>query len=173
MAAAIYIIVRFVRVVPFSSIVSTITLPGMRWKHTATLLRLPLTYSTTSEFLHGARPATRGNIVGPMGFTDDGNNITLLGYEGWCAVEEEPGIWGISSFSPVIPPASSRVLRDFRTNGKANTWICAVGVYFDREDGEHRLPKGKRVVEISLYRYVEEEGKGERSNVDITPGGKR
>lgn len=48
-----------------------------------------------------------------------------------------------------------------------------VGVYFDREDGEHGLPKGKRVIELRLYRYVADDGKGERSSVNINPSGKR
>lgn len=51
--------------------------------------------STTYQLRYGIRKDAEGNITGPFDCTSHNRRVTLHGWEGWCAVEEGPGIWAV------------------------------------------------------------------------------
>ncbi|WYZ43283.1 hypothetical protein EsH8_VI_000982 [Colletotrichum jinshuiense] len=73
---------------PFSGMVSTITheAPIMNW-----IFVDPLTY----QLRFGNRAASDGNITGPWECTRQDRRLTLCGWEGFCAVLEDSGVWGL------------------------------------------------------------------------------
>ncbi|KAK1964009.1 hypothetical protein LY78DRAFT_613185 [Colletotrichum sublineola] len=72
----------------FSGLVSTITheAPIMNW-----IFVDPVTY----QLRFGNRAAADGNVTGPWECTRQDRRLTLCGWEGFCAVLEESGIWGL------------------------------------------------------------------------------
>ncbi|KAI9811741.1 MAG: hypothetical protein M1827_005286 [Pycnora praestabilis] len=51
--------------------------------------------ASTSELRYGIRDKTQGHLVGPWDWTDDERYLTLEGWEGIVAVEEDDGGWGL------------------------------------------------------------------------------
>ncbi|KAI1073776.1 hypothetical protein F5B20DRAFT_492978 [Whalleya microplaca] len=49
----------------------------------------------TYEVKYGVRADAQGNITGPFDCTRQDRRMTLDGWEGFCAVEEFPGIWAL------------------------------------------------------------------------------
>jgi hypothetical protein len=49
----------------------------------------------THEVRYGSRAVADGHILGPWDWTDDEVGLTLEGWEGFVAVEEEKGIWAV------------------------------------------------------------------------------
>ncbi|KAF4954066.1 hypothetical protein FSARC_12233 [Fusarium sarcochroum] len=49
----------------------------------------------TYEVKHGVRADTEGHITGPFDCTKQDRRMTCQGWEGFCAVEELPGIWAL------------------------------------------------------------------------------
>ncbi|KAK1994142.1 hypothetical protein LX36DRAFT_641964 [Colletotrichum falcatum] len=72
----------------FSGMVSTITheAPIMNW-----IFVDPVTY----QLRFGNRVAADGNLTGPWECTRQDRRLTLCGWEGFCAVLEESGVWGL------------------------------------------------------------------------------
>ncbi|KAK1566222.1 uncharacterized protein LY79DRAFT_529224 [Colletotrichum navitas] len=72
----------------FSGLVSTITheAPIMNW-----IFVDPVSY----QLRFGNRAAADGNLTGPWECTRQDRRVTLCGWEGFCAVLEEGGIWGL------------------------------------------------------------------------------
>ncbi|KAK2027532.1 hypothetical protein LX32DRAFT_592423 [Colletotrichum zoysiae] len=72
----------------FSGLVSTITheAPIMNW-----IFVDPVSY----QIRFGNRAAADGNLTGPWECTRQDRRLTLGGWEGFCAVLEESGVWGL------------------------------------------------------------------------------
>ncbi|KAK2038503.1 hypothetical protein LZ31DRAFT_478672 [Colletotrichum somersetense] len=72
----------------FSGLVSTITheAPIMNW-----IFVDPVSY----QLRFGNRAAADGNLTGPWECTRQDRRLTLCGWEGFCAVLEESGVWGL------------------------------------------------------------------------------
>ncbi|KAF1956719.1 hypothetical protein CC80DRAFT_445364 [Byssothecium circinans] len=51
--------------------------------------------ATTYQLRYGVRKDAEGNFTGPFDCTSVGRRVTFQGWEGWCAVEERPGVWGV------------------------------------------------------------------------------
>jgi hypothetical protein len=49
----------------------------------------------TREVRYGSREAADGHILSPLDWTDDEQGLTLEGWEGFVAVEEENGMWAV------------------------------------------------------------------------------
>ncbi|KAK2051351.1 hypothetical protein LY76DRAFT_403952 [Colletotrichum caudatum] len=72
----------------FSGLVSTITheAPIMNW-----IFVDPVSY----QLRFGNRAAADGKLIGPWECTRQDRRLTLCGWEGFCAVLEESGVWGL------------------------------------------------------------------------------
>ncbi|KAF1952499.1 hypothetical protein CC80DRAFT_372323, partial [Byssothecium circinans] len=49
----------------------------------------------TYEARYGVRLDAQPNLTGPFNCTRQDRRLTFDGWEGWCAVEEAPGLWGL------------------------------------------------------------------------------
>ncbi|KAH6863333.1 hypothetical protein CC77DRAFT_904181, partial [Alternaria alternata] len=49
----------------------------------------------TGEVKYGVRADAQPNLTGPFDCTRQDRRLTFDGWEGWCAVEEAPGLWGL------------------------------------------------------------------------------
>ncbi|KAG9187381.1 hypothetical protein G6011_05252 [Alternaria panax] len=49
----------------------------------------------TCEVRYGVRADAQPNLTGPFDCTRQDRRLTFDGWEGWCAVEEAPGLWGL------------------------------------------------------------------------------
>lgn len=49
----------------------------------------------THEAKYGVRVDAQPNLTGPFDCTRQDRRLTFDGWEGWCAVEEAPGLWGL------------------------------------------------------------------------------
>ena len=49
----------------------------------------------THEVQYGVRVDAQPNLTGPFDCTRQDRRLTLDGWEGWCAVEEQPGLWAL------------------------------------------------------------------------------
>ncbi|KZL64563.1 hypothetical protein CT0861_06663 [Colletotrichum tofieldiae] len=72
----------------FSGLVSTIT-------HEAPIMNWIFIDRVTYQLRFGNRAAADGNLNGPWECTRQDRRLTLCGWEGFCAVLEESGVWGL------------------------------------------------------------------------------
>jgi hypothetical protein len=49
----------------------------------------------THEAKYGVRVDAQPNLTGPFSCTRQDRRLTYAGWEGWCAVEEAPGLWAV------------------------------------------------------------------------------
>ncbi|EUC44504.1 hypothetical protein COCMIDRAFT_98030 [Bipolaris oryzae ATCC 44560] len=49
----------------------------------------------TCEVKYGVRADAQPNLTGPFDCTRQDRRLTFDGWEGWCAVEQAPGLWGL------------------------------------------------------------------------------
>ncbi|KAI0580220.1 hypothetical protein PtrSN002B_005311 [Pyrenophora tritici-repentis] len=72
----------------YEGLVTTITdvAPIMNWVYID---------KTTCEAKYGVRADAQPNLTGPFDCTRQDRRLTFDGWEGWCAVEEAPGLWGL------------------------------------------------------------------------------
>jgi hypothetical protein len=49
----------------------------------------------THEAKYGVRVDAQPNLTGPFSCTRQDRRMTFAGWEGWCAVEEAPGLWAV------------------------------------------------------------------------------
>ncbi|RMZ74580.1 MFS general substrate transporter [Pyrenophora seminiperda CCB06] len=72
----------------YEGLVTTITdiAPIMNWVYID---------KTTCEVKYGIRADAQPNLTGPFDCTRQDRRLTFDGWEGWCAVEEAPGLWGL------------------------------------------------------------------------------
>jgi hypothetical protein len=49
----------------------------------------------THEVKYGVRVDAQPNLTGPFSCTRQDRRMTFAGWEGWCAVEEAPGLWAV------------------------------------------------------------------------------
>ena len=72
----------------YEGLVTTITdvAPIMNWVYID---------KTTCEVKYGVRADAQPNLTGPFDCTRQDRRLTFDGWEGWCAVEEAPGLWGL------------------------------------------------------------------------------
>ncbi|OHF00188.1 hypothetical protein CORC01_04596 [Colletotrichum orchidophilum] len=72
----------------FSGLVSTIT-------HEAPIMNWIFVDPVTFQFRFGNRAMADGNVTGPWDCTRQDRRLTFCGWEGFCAVLEDSGIWGL------------------------------------------------------------------------------
>ncbi|KAF2798484.1 hypothetical protein K505DRAFT_189516, partial [Melanomma pulvis-pyrius CBS 109.77] len=74
--------------VEYEGLVTTITdvAPVMNWVYVD---------KDTYEVKYGIRADAQPNFTGPFDCTRQDRRLTLLGWEGWCAVEEFPTLWAL------------------------------------------------------------------------------
>jgi len=65
---------------------TSIHLPIMNWMYVD---------AATYQLRYGVRKDADGNITGPFDCTNHSRRVTLHKWEGWCAVEEQPGEWAV------------------------------------------------------------------------------
>ena len=72
----------------YEGLVTTITdiAPIMNWVYID---------KNTCEAKYGVRADAQPNLTGPFDCTRQDRRLTFDGWEGWCAVEEAPGLWGL------------------------------------------------------------------------------
>ena len=72
----------------YEGLVTTITdvAPIMNWVYID---------RTTCEAKYGVRADAQPHLTGPFDCTRQDRRLTFDGWEGWCAVEESPGLWGL------------------------------------------------------------------------------
>ncbi|KAL7770234.1 hypothetical protein CFE70_000167 [Pyrenophora teres f. teres 0-1] len=72
----------------YEGLVTTITdvAPIMNWVYID---------KTTCEVKYGVRADAQPHLTGPFDCTRQDRRLTFDGWEGWCAVEEAPGLWGL------------------------------------------------------------------------------
>jgi hypothetical protein len=51
--------------------------------------------NNTLEIKYGNKTASIEHIVGPWDWTDDQKAVTIDGWEGFVALEEDPGVWAL------------------------------------------------------------------------------
>ncbi|SPO07518.1 uncharacterized protein DNG_10212 [Cephalotrichum gorgonifer] len=72
----------------FSGLVSTIT-------HEAPIMNWVYVHKETNEVRYGTRAPADGNVPGPWDCTRQDKRLTFAGWEGFCAVREAGGFWGL------------------------------------------------------------------------------
>ena len=80
---------RLNRPPPFRGLVSTISStprPSLNWIYID---------KYSFELRYGSRAQANGHILGPWDWTDDEVGLTMEGWEGFVAVEEEKGVWAV------------------------------------------------------------------------------
>ncbi|KAF2036603.1 hypothetical protein EK21DRAFT_49040, partial [Setomelanomma holmii] len=72
----------------YEGLVTTITdvAPIMNWVYID---------KETHEVKYGVRLDAQSNLTGPFDCTRQDRRLTFDGWEGWCAVEEQPGTWAL------------------------------------------------------------------------------
>lgn len=72
----------------YEGLVTTITdvAPIMNWVYID---------KETCEVKYGVRADAQPNLTGPFDCTRQDRRLTFDGWEGWCAVERAPGLWGL------------------------------------------------------------------------------
>ncbi|OAL53978.1 hypothetical protein IQ07DRAFT_473293, partial [Pyrenochaeta sp. DS3sAY3a] len=72
----------------YEGLVTTITdiEPIMNWVYVD---------KATQEVKYGIRADAQPNLTGPFDCTRQDRRLTFDGWEGWCAVEESPGLWAL------------------------------------------------------------------------------
>lgn len=89
----------------------------------------------THEMRWGGKQDSEGNICGPFDWTQDEEQITLQGWEGWLAVR--------------LPDDEKNAERLGVENGQ-ELWR----LYFDQHDNGADLPPGAEALEITIKRTV-------------------
>jgi hypothetical protein len=80
---------RLGRPPPFRGLVSTISSthpPPLNWIYVD---------KYSFELCYGSRGQANGHILGPWDWTDDEVGLTMEGWEGFIAVEEEKDVWAL------------------------------------------------------------------------------
>ena len=72
----------------YEGLVTTITdvAPIMNWVYI---------HKETGEAKYGVRADAQPHLTGPFDCTRQDRRLTFDGWEGWCAVEQAPGLWGL------------------------------------------------------------------------------
>jgi len=73
---------------PFRGLVSTVSAspPTLNWIYVD---------RRTQELRYGSRAEANGHLLGPWDWTEDEVGLTMEGWEGFVAVEEEKGEWAL------------------------------------------------------------------------------
>ncbi|KAI4620133.1 hypothetical protein J4E80_004659 [Alternaria sp. BMP 0032] len=142
----------------YEGLVTTITdvAPIMNWVYVD---------RDTGEAKYGVRADAQPHLTGPFDCTRQDRRLTFDGWEGWCAVEQAPGLWGLyfdlddDGLKSRVAPGT-RVL-EIELSRKEKRW---------RKEADERMADQttKRAVEKEEDAPVEKPLGGEK--VEVRPG---